>query len=1632
MTSELSNPKRAAFKQTPSFRPAVIADEEAGAMGLLSSNIMSNVNVRKKVDVIEEDEGTNSIASKRQAKVLDAESVMGQIRLKDRQDQEKEAESEYGTGSLGVKSEIKSAKMIAQQKLKQAKQASGVDDEDIEEEEFDLDHFQLGDEELEQVFRLFDTDRSDELDQEELLIALRCLGLAGSAQEVSEKVQQHGFSVEEGAGVNRFKALSNSLSNAFEVTADDAQQFLTVVNRFSWDHTDIAQLRTIFQEYDKNKDGEFSIDELGAVLLASTGKSFEGAELEAMMAEADSDGSGTVDFMEFLNLTAQCQYKLGNLGKQNAARLSIGTRQLLAGMGGALQSSGDEDVDVRQLLLSLSCVGTSQQQRQIELRRQTISRARRATTVVEAAAEKLLRCIRKVVAKNVASQTSAKLQDFVLDFCAAEEKDIDTRPYDDAPMSRPDLWRNWRTFHMEPDQQRKWVLPLGKSQWERRLGKLELSEDDQKEKQLSGSMDPEKQQAPRCPNIEGGVEACLPWLWPDCHFGLDEERHIQKEKLWQPGLLERQRMEQPENEGQLLRPKRLGYVGVKRSLSSQASKKPTEFSQTAAKKSFGNLLRCHGPEWDEDEDEEEVVEVEKRTFGAFSGPKFRQPIRPSVHMRASDEEHSSTVLRHFTRKTSTSEVKGPMALHSWPQLIQGGGKADPPPVLGDRWPEPKKGNGLKTPMKKYLSQCEADLRPPSLSKMTHLIGTDMVCLSQQNLNSQDVADVFILLDGGPPVKKIDLSGNRIGASVVTTLVHRIPLQSLSFLDLSNNPGLGSGALELLTTELPDACPKLESLGLAGIPIADRLWHGTLETMITRLHRLEKLGLAGTGLGLVQQSACSVAAETLCSHGRLTEIDLSRNSFQEEGFRALGNALADATTLRSLRIAENSQQRNIKTVKERLAENSSKSGSEEPLLQEIRGRGPKGIDHKLLRPIEGNYPKYEPYCAKGDSEEALLILLELLPLNASLTHIDLSENHIKYGAAFMLEESVSVHKKFQQLELRENPLGIKGVECLLRLVCRGHNLSLVDFSGFRDCGVQEHLFSPSDPKGSYKLNMKKPLHRVTFRRLMKWCEDQSISMEENTSKLKINGKASPVSELFKRLSKGNLGWEMAGEPIVEFEFNGSLVIPEDGGSNTDVLNRSIRQRLLPLTLKRFVLIANIWKRLQTDRQFETILQAMSKTLLLKIMNLNFLLARMNPHLAESAVSLLVPNCEQGASENNPLTPQDLVPVKALKALTRKHTQRLMFFNAENPSGHHVARLAVPCDRELARRLLVINEWERRLAIDKKIGDVSQHGDWSNIRNPSIDGHEVRNLKDLPPLTSGTANETIISMDYASPFRVRTAKCSDRVINRIVRLSAVSSATESAKVRCLRNISDKLALTPPQFESIIRLFPLPAVQSGKGEQRADRIIEMAENEEIESRCEAFTVFFCQCSDRQAVCSPALLYKRALFTTRDCQSLWQRFGRLQCFDMINVCQLRRSNCGNLYEFDLTRHDHRLLANILINLAITEEGESLHDTRWTGAHWLKEFDYRFVIGATWVELENMPRNGMLSMRFNCQKKEYERTEDRMKMAIQHFNWGTYVFHPKAPAPAFAEWVDKTTDLFSKQKGIDKDKDSRRRAVQV
>ncbi|NWQ72140.1 CALMS protein, partial [Neopipo cinnamomea] len=66
----------------------------------------------------------------------------------------------------------------------------------------------------------------------------------------------------------------------------------------------IAEFKEAFSLFDRDGDGSITVRELGTV-MRSLGQNPSEAELRDMVGEVDADGSGAVDFPEFLSLMAR-------------------------------------------------------------------------------------------------------------------------------------------------------------------------------------------------------------------------------------------------------------------------------------------------------------------------------------------------------------------------------------------------------------------------------------------------------------------------------------------------------------------------------------------------------------------------------------------------------------------------------------------------------------------------------------------------------------------------------------------------------------------------------------------------------------------------------------------------------------------------------------------------------------------------------------------------------------------------------------------------------------------------------------------------------------------------------------------------------------------------------------------------------------------------------------------------------------------------------------------------------------------------------------------------------------------------------------------------------------------------------
>lgn len=66
----------------------------------------------------------------------------------------------------------------------------------------------------------------------------------------------------------------------------------------------IAEFKEAFLIFDKDGDGSISVKEIGTV-MRSLGQNPSDDELKNIVDEIDQDGSGTIDFKEFLNMMAK-------------------------------------------------------------------------------------------------------------------------------------------------------------------------------------------------------------------------------------------------------------------------------------------------------------------------------------------------------------------------------------------------------------------------------------------------------------------------------------------------------------------------------------------------------------------------------------------------------------------------------------------------------------------------------------------------------------------------------------------------------------------------------------------------------------------------------------------------------------------------------------------------------------------------------------------------------------------------------------------------------------------------------------------------------------------------------------------------------------------------------------------------------------------------------------------------------------------------------------------------------------------------------------------------------------------------------------------------------------------------------
>ncbi|XP_076096049.1 neo-calmodulin-like isoform X1 [Mytilus galloprovincialis] len=146
-----------------------------------------------------------------------------------------------------------------------------------------VDETQIPEEQLrefKEAFSLFDKDGDGTISSAELGVVMRSLGQNPSDQELTDLVNEVDI---DGNGIIDF------------------QEFLTMMAKKMKDTDTEEEIREAFRVFDKDGSGSISANDLRHI-MTNLGDKLPDEEVDEMIQEADLDGDGQIDYIEFVKM----------------------------------------------------------------------------------------------------------------------------------------------------------------------------------------------------------------------------------------------------------------------------------------------------------------------------------------------------------------------------------------------------------------------------------------------------------------------------------------------------------------------------------------------------------------------------------------------------------------------------------------------------------------------------------------------------------------------------------------------------------------------------------------------------------------------------------------------------------------------------------------------------------------------------------------------------------------------------------------------------------------------------------------------------------------------------------------------------------------------------------------------------------------------------------------------------------------------------------------------------------------------------------------------------------------------------------------------------------------------------------
>lgn len=339
---------------------------------------------------------------------------------------------------------------------------------------------------LRTVFKLFDVDGSGALGVHEMVSCFKSLGMSPTFREV-EMMVEDADTAGDGDGELNFYEFVNVASAGFldewqpEVQADGARakpKIVDVVQKRQWGPQQLKDYKKLYESFDRDKDGIVTTEDVVECFKQTKGH-VDDASMTEFIKELDSDGSGVVDFVEFLMLLSKSMDgDSGGEGGFVAGRQSIlEVSAILASQTEDEDAADEAEFELKQLVIALDSIvselhvrelmgGQNSVQEMVERASLRNSNRRRSSfdPVGEmnkdkpSCAERLCKCIQKVLQTAQATMIQEKLQQMIIDF----SKPVPPKVVQTRTACRKNLHRwlrfqrnrldsNRHDFHLRPE-----------------------------------------------------------------------------------------------------------------------------------------------------------------------------------------------------------------------------------------------------------------------------------------------------------------------------------------------------------------------------------------------------------------------------------------------------------------------------------------------------------------------------------------------------------------------------------------------------------------------------------------------------------------------------------------------------------------------------------------------------------------------------------------------------------------------------------------------------------------------------------------------------------------------------------------------------------------------------------------------------------------------------------------------------------------------------------------------------------------------------------------------------------------------------------------------------------------------------